>query len=102
MMKQKLKETETFYSSKLLKKKLQKHFGEQITFSSTSGRSDVMRFADTFSEILSEFKRESNKNEQDELLQQQQILIAAAKFVKRDTQLLKFTRERYPSSNDIE
>ena len=102
MMKQKLKETETSYSSKWLKKSLQKHFGEKITFSSTSGRSEVITFADTISEILSEFKRESNKNEQDELLQQQQILIAAAKIVKRDIQLLKFTRESYPSSNDME
>ena len=85
----------------MVKKKLQKHFGEKKTFSSTSGRSDVITF-DIISEILSEFKRESNKNEQDELLQQQQILIAAAKIVKRDIQLLKFTREGYPSSNEIE
>ena len=53
----------------MVKKRLQKHFGEKITFSSTSGRSDVITFADTISEILSEFKRESSKNEQDELLQ---------------------------------
>ena len=44
MTKQKLKETETSYSSKWLKKRLQKHFDEKIAFSSTSGRLDVITF----------------------------------------------------------
>ena len=56
MMDEKLNSSEA-YTAKWLRKRLQEYFEEKIIFTSTSGKYNVITFAETVSKILHDFKK---------------------------------------------
>lgn len=90
---------EECYSEKHLLRKLDAHYGRQISISTLNGQNSIISFSGTAKKILVDSWYESrNKSEVDE---RRRIVETAARIVREDVRKMVYDTTTYPSSADL-
>jgi hypothetical protein len=87
------------YSTTYMKKRLIKHFGSAVVISEINGKSDVVTFKTTASEILHEFYRQPK--EEDLSVRKRRVVETAAKLILNDIKSVPTNKEMYPDPNTL-
>ena len=87
------------YSTNYMKKRLIKHFDSAVVISEINGKSDVVTFKTTASEILHEFYRQPK--EEDLSVKKRKIVEMAAKLILNDIKSFPTNKEMYPDPNAL-
>ena len=82
-----------------MKKRLIKHFDSAVVISEINGKSDVVTFKTTASEILHEFYRQPK--EEDLSVKKRKIVEMAAKLILNDIKSFPTNKEMYPDPNAL-
>ncbi|CAG2250738.1 unnamed protein product [Mytilus edulis] len=93
-MKEYCKNEDDPYSSKYMKRKLLDHFGTSIVIAEINGKSDVVTFKMTASEILHEFYNQPK--DEDIQVKQKRLIEVAAKLILNDIKSIPTNKEVYP------
>ena len=88
------------YSSKYLKTKLEEYFKDEIIITSCDGKVNVITFRQKASSVLYDFFME-NKNQNNTEDQKSALILAAAKLIKNDIQLIAANKTEFPDISDI-
>ena len=89
------------YSNKWMKKKLENHFGDDIIFANSDGKSNVVTFLPTAKKILTEFYDNNDPTSDDIEGQKRRILETAAKIIKNEVKSLGSVTT-YPAMDEFE
>ena len=87
------------YSLKRLKQRLQDHYGDHVFFAERQGRKNVLCFRDMAEYIINEKWYSDRKQAATD--DAYRIIDAAAKIIREEVREATFTKEEYPSPNDI-
>jgi len=87
------------YNTIYMKKRLIEHFGSAVVISEINGKSDVVTFKTTASEILHDFYRQPK--EEDLSVKKRRIIETAAKLILNDIKSVPTNKEMYPDPNTL-